>query len=268
MATYRDLGYNSFLIRSIKAASLLTEEATTTEVAGDYTDLGYDYNLSLREVNLPSFDLGWNLPIYSASEVRAMFPTGSIPWTNLSSYIGQDLSFWKWIDDEAATAGASDTGWLAPTSNTTTYGSLWTNPTYAYSSDGTYTTCQPVLYGALQRLGLYDFDFSGIPGGATITGIALTCELFRTGTASDTVYTFGLSFGSSWVPNNDQCRWLNSWWPSSEATIETGGDGDLWSLPITVDNITPLTAWVEVYRPAGSVTFSVDYLALKVYYTT
>ena len=68
MATYRSLGYNSFIIRSIYSGLFPGEDVETPEASLGCNSLGFDYNLTRRDLVLPGF---------SAFETRTMFPPGS-----------------------------------------------------------------------------------------------------------------------------------------------------------------------------------------------
>lgn len=270
--TYREMGYDSFLIRSIEAARLdpLPDSIMGSDLT--YSDLKLDYGLSHQELVLPKFSYSGSLPRYNYGEVRALFPPGSIPAYSLSSDLGGTKQFFKWIDDETPPPGASDTGWLSPSAYEEKFAGTypWTTPANGYASDAAYASIEAPRYGPTMGIFYKTFNAS-IPGGATVTGLEMKCDCYRTNPPylpqnTTTFYHARtlLSLG------NDQKLYLNKDWPTSVDTVTIGAGGSWHDVKMTPTYMND-SNWgigIDVYSDFSTVTYYVDWVRVKIYYTT
>lgn len=277
--SYKTLGYNSYLIRSLKLADLGNDLPVETDSQDlTYSDLGFDYNHYNTSLNLPTFSSDFNLPSLSYAEVKNIIPTGALSWSKLSQYMGQGLEFWKWIDDEVGVAGTNETDWLSPTNNYTTSGTgnyAWTTPGNCYSDDGNFAVTGTQPYWTF-KLKCFGFDVSSVPAGATINGIQIKTDCYRENTLilPQTSLTFAISnsneIGTTGFTPNANCVYLNKDWPVSEDTITLGDSADVWGktgdLLAYIQNAY-FGVEIQCYSYYPNVMYYIDWVRIKIYYT-
>lgn len=106
-------------------------------------------------------------------------------------------------------------------------GTAWTNPSNANSDAGTYTNATLLAKGNLtESLRLTNFNFSGIPDGATINGISL--EILKQGANGNTVDESIRLMKAASTPIGDNRKKSEATWPKSVASRTYGSSTDLW----------------------------------------
>lgn len=146
-------------------------------------------------------------------------------------------------------------------------GFTWTNPGNAKANDGAYATVGTNNNQDTDFLQLTNFSFS-VPGTATINGVLFEVGDFASGNATDAaVYLLkaGSQAGSNLVAN----RTLST--GGSPVNNSYGGTSNLWGTTLTPSDVNLSTFGVEIQYVSprlGTVTVSVDYGRLTVYYTT
>ena len=160
-----------------------------------------------------------------------------------------------------AASFAANTGFLAPTINTTGSGNkAWTNPQYGYVSDNQYATSSNnnawVSYAG--------FTFANIPVGASITGIEVFVEGYGSKQAS---VELSWNNGSSYTTSGKTTSWPSSA-PDGNSTL--GGTTDTWGMSHTWvqgDTGTPNTTFRVRLTQTQNGSMSLDCVRVKVYYT-
>jgi len=129
------------------------------------------------------------------------------------------------IDDELGAVGVSDTGWVSPTAYTERFAGTypWTTPANGYASDNAYASIYAPKYGPTMGVHYSGFDLSAIGDTATINGLEMKCDCYRTSVAyPPTVTTTFYQAQNIQSLANDQKFYLNVNWPLAEGTITIG----------------------------------------------
>ncbi len=164
----------------------------------------------------------------------------------------------------------ADTGWVSPGTivSDDSYGSTaWSNPDNAKTSNNTYATNSGNTENS-NYLKATNFGFS-IPSGKTIDGILVDFE--RKASSAWGVSGLGervrIVKSDGTIGSTD--RGDASYWSTTEAYVEYGGESDLWGETWSSSDINDsdfgvvLNTVIESYSTA-----SVDHIRIKVYYST
>ena len=160
----------------------------------------------------------------------------------------------------SSAASAADTGWVAPTNNTAGSGTV-TNPQNAYLNDNFYATF--ASSGTPSR-NYFGYDFSSIPGGATIDSIEVNARGYRSGSGSNRYMQVRLSWnnGTQWTSYSPS---TTEWTSTNNDHILVGSASDWghsWTRNEILNNFRIEAHWM------GSATGYLDYLPVRVYYTS
>lgn len=173
-----------------------------------------------------------------------------------------------YFDDELPVSGLGDTGWISANSFTDT-NSAWTGETDAYTSNDVYA--EGVKSGSSAAYLYFGFDLSSVSDAYTIQGVEISLDGYR---ATRNPYyvqkTFSIGLGSHGA-NNDNRRFLNTDWPIAEGTIGSGSSSDKWGLPLTPAYVKDATFTALVACAGaltGAVNYYIDWMRIKVHYTT
>jgi hypothetical protein len=232
---YKDFGYDDFVERRVKE-----------EIPAEKLDVNPDNYVTFDSLDDLNFD---------------GIPDLSIPGPALGS---------KYIEDETLPGGATNTGWLYPSAFTTGAGEqAWTNGANGYSADGVFASIAASQYGPAARI-FYKTFGATIPGGATVVGMEMQCDCYRTNPLylPQTATTFYHAQILS-VLGNDQMLYLNKDWPTSLNTVVVGSGGTWWSVQMTPGYMNNAN-WgigVTVYADYSVITYYVDCVRVKIYYT-
>lgn len=189
----------------------------------------------------------------------------------------------KW--DGSSSSGTSNWGIVAPTgaanSGVKTAGSSaddggtfgpWTTMTLTTISDNTYAVSGTVSVGNVSSvLRLYNFT-SGVPTGATILGVEVAVESKKTVISGTPIFSgrVGLSIDGTNVSGTSKTLSAAEV-TTSDSTTTKGGSTDTWGNTFTASDLAAsnfsLLFWFIV-TGSGSETWSIDYVTVKVYYTT
>lgn len=148
----------------------------------------------------------------------------------------------------------------------------WTNPGNITASDSTYATVTLASTATSYYLQANTFGFS-IPATATVNGVVVEVQKFAT-TASKNFMedqTVSLMVGGTITGNNYA---TTATWPSTNSFVSYGGTADTWGLSLTpaqvnATNFGAAIAATNVHTSgaSSSLTASVDYVRVTVYYT-
>lgn len=156
-----------------------------------------------------------------------------------------------------ATLIIPNTGFLFPTG--TVEFNEWTNPTYAYSDDGQYTTAPEDGYH-YQGYNTYGFE---IPEGATIVGIEMILKSKLSANSGGILVALYSTSNASWGG-------YQAWNTSTVTEFTIGGSSVLWGNTWTADDFSDVNFKSRIASKLagdGLDTAMVDYLKVKVYYT-
>jgi len=145
----------------------------------------------------------------------------------------------------------------------------WTTPTYVYSDDGNTASVTPANFDTDDHtwvLKAYNFDFSGIPAGATIDGVICRINAwYADGTGSLNLCQL-LDTGLSKVGTN-HCATPVALTTDDTTIITEGGSSDTWGNSLT-------DTWVKnsnfgvalgVIATQDNCDCFIDYVTLEVY---
>lgn len=146
-------------------------------------------------------------------------------------------------------------------------GNPWTDASHIAAQDGVFASCAMMYAGLSDDLVAYNFDFSGIPGGSTITDFVVGIR--RNCFASDMIdYVVDLGTysggGYSAASSNEASATV---WPTSPATETYGVGMGLWGTGWTLASLDSTTAVRLICTTGMGDTAAVDVIHLTVYYT-
>ena len=156
-----------------------------------------------------------------------------------------------------STVFASETTSSSP-SVASTPGKSWTNISYSFASDNLYALAKK----SNKQLRLSKFTVPGIPGGATIDGIAVTVEGFTAGLQANVALSYdgGSNYTSAFTTALTAAETVNT----------LGGPTNTWGRAWTAGNFTNNNFVVKLITTGATgngITISVDQVQVKVYYT-
>jgi hypothetical protein len=139
-----------------------------------------------------------------------------------------------------------------------TPGKSWANISYSFASDNLYALAKKPN----KQLRLSKFNIPGIPGGATIDGIAVTVEGFTAGLQANVALSYdgGSNYTSAFTTALT----------ASETVNTLGGPTNTWGRAWTAGNFTNNNFVVKLTTTGATgngTTISVDQVQVKVYYT-
>jgi hypothetical protein len=156
-----------------------------------------------------------------------------------------------------STVFAFETSASSP-SAASTPGKHWTNISYSFASDNLYALAKKTN----KQLKLSNFTIPGIPGGATIDGIAVTVEGFTTGLQANVALSY--DGGSNYTSA------LPTALTATETINSLGGPTNTWGRTWTAGDFTNNKFMVKLTTTGSAgngITISVDQVQVKVYYT-
>jgi hypothetical protein len=144
----------------------------------------------------------------------------------------------------------------------------WQYPDYAKADDTNYAQPASIYksdYGDWLRLTNFGFTSTHIPDGATINGIEIV--ICRNGQNVNEVNDSALYLYANGAVGNNLASATK--WPNTESTATYGGPTDMCGTSLTQANIIASTFGVQLSVACGAngVTFLVDYIKIRVYYT-
>ena len=153
----------------------------------------------------------------------------------------------------------------------------WTNPSNVATSNNTYAVSGSIANSATTGFLTCTSNGFSIPSGATIDGLELTVEgknqisangfQLRPQSGEARIWYSGAAIGSATpagIPNQ-------SWTTNSDQTKTFGSSTNLWGATLTdaIVNDSSFGVRVRFFNAnASSQTFSVDLIAITIYYTT
>jgi hypothetical protein len=164
-----------------------------------------------------------------------------------------------------------DTGWKAPAAYTSVGGIAWTNPNKAYAEDDVFTTASST-YSRVMNQGYTNFGLNLPVDGTTITGIEVKIKAkVSSGTTQKlavNLYTatpYPYPFGNYYTSKQTSNLTTSSQW------YTLGSDTDLWgrsSSDWMQSGLSDNTFKMALAKTVtANVTYSVDAIQIKVYYT-
>jgi hypothetical protein len=147
---------------------------------------------------------------------------------------------------------------LSSPSVASTPGKSWTNISYSFASDNFYALAKK----SNKQLKLSKFTIPGIPGGATINGIAVTVEGFTSGLQANVALSY--DGGSNYTSA------LTTSLTATETINTLGGPATSWGRTWTAGDFTNNNFAVKLTSTGATgngITISVDQVQVKVYYT-
>jgi hypothetical protein len=156
-----------------------------------------------------------------------------------------------------STVFAFETSASSP-SAASTPGKHWSNISYSFASDNLYALAKK----SNKQMKLSKFTIPGIPGGATIDGIAVTVEGFTTGLQADVALSY--NGGSNYTSA------LTTALSATETVNTLGGPSNTWGRTWTAGDFTNNNFMLKLTTSGASgngITISVDQVQVKVYYT-
>lgn len=160
----------------------------------------------------------------------------------------------------------ADTGYKNPTS-TGSPDNSWTNPTNAYTEDGTFAVDDHLLGAINQSYKTFGF---GIPADATIKGIEVRIKLkVSSGTGS-----MGIAIGSvvGYKVNSSGTigsKFLSGTVTTTNTAFVVGGPTDLWGVNSwEPEDFSDANFILNPGVSSGALDYSTDVVQVKVYYTT
>jgi len=156
-----------------------------------------------------------------------------------------------------ATVFAAETNASSP-SAASTPGKHWSNISYSFASDNLYALAKK----SNKQLKLSKFNIPGIPGGATINGIAVTVEGLTAGLQANVALSYdgGSSFTAPLLTSLSAIESVNT----------LGGPTSTWGRTWSAGDFTNSKFVVKLVTTGASgngITISVDQVQVKVYYT-
>lgn len=167
----------------------------------------------------------------------------------------------------AKAAHAADTGWLsanAYTYNSCESGSIWSQTSYAATSDNQYAVSS---VGSLKRSNtcLEASTFTtGIPDGSTIQGIEVLQERSRTGIVGGVSGKHLQLLINGAVTGDNKIGGVG--WTTSDTVTTYGGASDLWNSGYDGTQTIGIQSGQTYTGTTGSAGVQIDALQLKVYY--
>lgn len=174
----------------------------------------------------------------------------------------------------ALCGGTSSAKYPGTTSQTSGYGTDWSNTDYIKTDDTSYASNLLGMSGSGNNESEYliatNFGFA-IPSTATISGIEVSLDRFADGTNCVTTETINLYYGGSGVGTS---KWEPYYyWPASVESKTFGSSSDLWgwssASPSNV-NSSSFGVRIRIYNPnciAYEPTGYIDYVGITVHYT-
>jgi len=163
----------------------------------------------------------------------------------------------------SSAANAADTGWVAPTLNVG--GSGVTSPQNAYLDDTSYASFNG---GGSSNWNYYGYDFSSIPGGATIDGIEVNALGSRNSYSTNSRYMrvrLSWDSGATWTSYSTD----TTEWTTSITNHILGGTADKWGHSWTrteiVNSFRIQAQWMSGNTGSDA---NLDFLPVRVYYTS
>lgn len=132
----------------------------------------------------------------------------------------------------------------------------WTNPSNAFSDNGSYATIQNALADKYQSFGTYAF---GVPAGATIDGIEVVLDGKET--TADVTLDVGIQDAGGTYRTKSQAL------TTSDAVYTLGGAADLWSGTWDAAEFSDSEFKMYIKYTASLGTGSLDFIKIKIYYT-
>jgi hypothetical protein len=170
----------------------------------------------------------------------------------------------------AAAGGSATAGPNFPTGATNTgTGSTWlTFSTGLNAADAVYAHSSVAVSGSSRVLTSKGYGFA-IPGTATINGIEIVVSRLNTaGVIADSSLRLALAGTPSGTNKADTV----TAWGGSQANITYGGASDLWGLTLTPTDVNDALFGVALVvansDSSNSANAQVDYITIKVYYTS
>ena len=151
----------------------------------------------------------------------------------------------------------------------------WTDPDNIKADDGSNAnTNTAVAFSNSHGLAATNFDFSGIPVGSTIDGIEAQCGDFKVDTTAATPRWGTTKLVLADDSDGSQAKhtaWTSINWTTSDVTDQVGGASDLWEETIGLSDVQDVD-WgffigIAVTGDTNT-TFDIDFMQMKVYYTT
>lgn len=193
------------------------------------------------------------------------------PWNSTTAYtVGAEVTYTPTL---SGTANAVST---ATTVSQATRDNAWVNPGNALT-DSSYATC--TLYGTNNSvnssylLQITGFNFSGIPSGATPTGIAVSWKRAQTaGTSAvydDVVSLLGLTGNVT----NHAPAYPGGEWPSTPTVVQYGGADDVWGVMPTLSQFQSSSFGFEIgcqctLEPGDGADIELNSVEATIYYAT
>lgn len=151
----------------------------------------------------------------------------------------------------------------------------WSNPTYIYADDSTGASVTAATFDAgdqTELLKASGFDFSVIPGGATIDGVICAINAWSPTTDKAVVDFIELLSSSGGTTGNNKGSTGFTLTTDTAAVYSTGNSTDLWGCALTPAWVKSTAFGVGIGCMAGgagnnNVDVYIDYLTLQVYYT-
>jgi hypothetical protein len=141
----------------------------------------------------------------------------------------------------------------------------WSNPGNVTASDNTYAT---VVLNSSNLQSEYvkasGFDFSAVPGGATINGVEVRVEVKASSAAAAHDFHAYIRVGGGGL-SSDKGTGANI--ATSESQVGYGASNDLWGLSLAQSDLANLQVLYAVERVSGNVVVSVDSIDVRVTYT-
>ena len=151
----------------------------------------------------------------------------------------------------------------------------WTNPGNITTSNGTGATCAPVGAAITTHyIKGTNCGFAAIPGGATITGIAVAIKRRVTGATTEVVRDSAVKIVKASAAIGTTNKATTTPWPNTNYQFSYyGGQNDLWGetwVPADFADVDVGVVFSAVTSDPGgeSATLDVDYIFITVYYVT
>jgi hypothetical protein len=265
------MGSSAAVILTVNASSPVSNWVPTAlYLAGAEVDYNGNYYIALQDNSNAEPDTSttdWQLVGTSGTTANPLQP-----WNSTTAYnVGDEVTY------SSATSGTGSVGPVAPgTVTALARENAWVNPNNAAGTSA-YATC--TLYGSndtVNESGLLqftNFNFSGIPAGATITGIAVSVKRYQSSgtsaTYDDTVTLVGLTGD---ITSHVQ-KYPAGEWPSSATAQSYGSSSDLWGVMPTLAQIQASTFGFEIgcqctLAPGTGADINLNSATATVYYAT
>lgn len=219
--------------------------------------------ITTADSGLSSVTDGPNNPATSTNDNS----TGTIAWTNFSNVLASDDSYANIQPQTNGNEGPIDPS--IGTSNSSIGTLAWFSPENIYSSDNVYATSTRFDFGTTtEYLTATGFNFS-IPSSATIDGIVVEFERFRSSGGGTLVDNAVRIIKGGFIGTVDKSS--STAWTTNEAYYSYGGSSDLWGetwAPSDI-NASNFGAALSVTCTSGCASriVSVDHVRITVYYT-